>query len=231
MYVIGVQDGERIIPVVVLEDVSAAAPLAEALLAGGLRTVEVTFRTAAAADAIRAMAAYPELTVGAGTALTADQVDAAVDAGARFVVTPGFGPAVVARCQALDVPVHPGIATATEIQMALDAGLDTVKFFPAEQLGGPAMIKALAAPFRSVKFIPTGGVNAGNLRSYLDLPAVVAVGGSWMVAPDLLAAGDWATVTRRTAAAVAAAGAASAAERGTGPATTGPGSAAGETTA
>jgi 2-dehydro-3-deoxyphosphogluconate aldolase / (4S)-4-hydroxy-2-oxoglutarate aldolase len=200
--VIGVQNGERIIPVVVLDDAAAAAPLAEALLAGGLHTVEVTLRTPAAPAAIRALSAYGDLQVGAGTALTPAQVDAAVDAGARFVVTPGFGPTVVARCAALGVPVIPGVATATEIQMALDAGLEMVKFFPAEQLGGPAMIKALSAPFRSVRFIPTGGVNAGNLRAYLDLPSVVAVGGSWMVAPDLLAAGDWAEVTRRTAAAV-----------------------------
>jgi 2-dehydro-3-deoxyphosphogluconate aldolase/(4S)-4-hydroxy-2-oxoglutarate aldolase len=203
--VIDVQNSERIIPVVVLENAAAAAPLAEALLAGGLHTVEVTFRTTAAESAIRAMSAYPELHVGAGTALTPGQVDRAVEAGARFVVTPGFGPAVVARCRKRGVPVYPGVATATEIQMALDAGLETVKFFPAEQLGGPAMVKALAAPFRSVRFIPTGGISAANMRGYLDLPAVVAVGGSWMVAADLIAAGDWATITKRTAEAVAAA--------------------------
>ena len=195
----------RILPVVVLEDAAKAAPLAVALAAGGLHSVEVTFRTEAAADAIRVMAEQPDLLVGAGTVLTPAQVDRAVEAGARFVVSPGFSPRVVAHCQELGVPVFPGAATATEIQLALDAGLDTVKFFPAEQLGGLAMIKALAAPFRSVRFIPTGGVNTGNLPDYLALGAVFAVGGTWMVAPDLLDAGDWAEVTKRTAAAVAAA--------------------------
>jgi 2-dehydro-3-deoxyphosphogluconate aldolase/(4S)-4-hydroxy-2-oxoglutarate aldolase len=197
----------RLLPVVVLGSASAAAPLADAVLAGGLRCVEVTFRTDAAAEAIRVLAERPELLVGAGTVLTPAQVDLAVRAGARFVVSPGFGPAVVRHCQDLGVPVFPGVATATEIQMALDAGLDVVKFFPAEQVGGVGMIKALAAPFRSVRFIPTGGVHAGNLASYLALPSVLAVGGSWMVAPDLLAARDWAEVTRLTAAAVAAAAA------------------------
>ena len=195
----------RILPVVVLEDAAGAEPLAAALLEGGLRAIEVTFRTDAAAAAIAGITRYTQdMIVGAGTVLTAEQVDRAVDAGARFVVTPGFGPAVVERCQALGVPVFPGVATATEIQMALDAGLSTVKFFPAEQLGGVAMVKALSAPFRSVRFIPTGGVNADNAASYLALPSVVAVGGTWMVAPDLLAAKDWAGVTTRTREAVTA---------------------------
>lgn len=199
--VIGV---DRIVPVVVLADSAGAEPLAGALVAGGLHCVEVTFRTDAAADVIRAMTVRPELVVGAGTVLTAEQAEQAVVAGARFVVSPGFGPAVVRRCQELGVPVFPGIATATEIQMALDAGLDTVKFFPAEQLGGVGMVKALSAPFRTVRFIPTGGVDTGNLADYLAVPSVLAVGGTWMVAPDLLAAGDWAEVTRRCVAAVAA---------------------------
>lgn len=194
----------RILPVVVLEDAAAAGALAGALVDGGLRSVEVTFRTDAAADAIRAMSERPDLLVGAGTVLTPDQVDRAVAAGARFVVSPGFGPAVVRRCQDLGVPVFPGVASATEIQLALDAGLRTVKFFPAEQLGGLAMIKALAAPFRAVRFIPTGGVNTENLPGYLAHPAVLAVGGTWMVAPALLAAGRWDEVTRLTRAAVAA---------------------------
>ncbi|MFD0818841.1 bifunctional 4-hydroxy-2-oxoglutarate aldolase/2-dehydro-3-deoxy-phosphogluconate aldolase, partial [Micromonospora zhanjiangensis] len=174
-------------------------------LAGGLRAVEVTFRTAAAAEAIRVMAGHDHLLVGAGTVLRADQVDEALAAGARFVVSPGFGPAVVRRCQELGVPVFPGVSSATDIQAALDAGIEVVKFFPAEQLGGVAMIKALAAPFRSVRFIPTGGVNTGNLADYLAQPAVLAVGGTWMVAPDLLAAGRWDEVTRLTAEAVATA--------------------------
>lgn len=195
----------RLVPVVVLEDPARAEALATALIDGGLRCVEVTFRTEAAAEAIRAMAEHPDMLVGAGTVLTVRQVEEAVEAGARFVVSPGFGPAVVRRCQELGVPVFPGVATATEIQQALDAGVNTVKFFPAGRLGGPDMVKALAAPFRSVRFIPTGGVTADNLADYLAIPAVLAVGGTWMVAPDLLAAGDWAEVTRRTREAVTAA--------------------------
>ena len=194
----------RLLPVVVLSSVEQAAPLGAALLAGGLRSVEVTFRTDAAAASIRVLAGNPELLVGAGTVLTVDQVDQAFDAGARFVVSPGFGPAVVRRCQELALPVFPGVATATEIQMALDAGLDTVKFFPAEQLGGARMVKALAAPYRSLKFIPTGGVTSANLADYLAIGAVTAVGGTWMVAADLLRAGRWDEVTRLTAEAVSA---------------------------
>ncbi|MBO4209925.1 bifunctional 4-hydroxy-2-oxoglutarate aldolase/2-dehydro-3-deoxy-phosphogluconate aldolase, partial [Micromonospora echinofusca] len=190
----------RILPVVVLDDARSAAPLGTALLAGGLTSVEVTFRTTAAEAAVRVLAERPELLVGAGTVLTPEQVDRAVAAGARFVVCPGFSPRVVRHCQEVGVPVFPGTATPTEIQMALDAGLDTVKFFPAEQLGGLPMVAALAAPFRSVRFIPTGGVSTANLADYLAHPAVLAVGGTWMVAPTLLAAGNWDEVTRRTAA-------------------------------
>jgi 2-dehydro-3-deoxyphosphogluconate aldolase/(4S)-4-hydroxy-2-oxoglutarate aldolase len=195
-----------IVPVVVLADPAAAEPLAQALVHGGLKCAEVTFRTDAAADVIKAMAAIPGMMVGAGTVLSRAQVDQAVDAGARFVVSPGFSAAVVSHCQARGVPVFPGVATATEIQMALDAGVDTVKFFPAEQLGGAAMVKALSAPFRGVRFIPTGGVTTANLRDYLALPSVVAVGGTWMVAPDLLAAGQWDEVTARTRSALEKAG-------------------------
>jgi 2-dehydro-3-deoxyphosphogluconate aldolase/(4S)-4-hydroxy-2-oxoglutarate aldolase len=192
----------RILPVVVLDDAAKAEPLRAALVNGGLRCAEITFRTGAAAESIKIMAADPDMLVGAGTVLTPEQVDRAVEAGARFVVSPGFGPNVVRRCQELGVPVFPGIATATEIQMALEVGVTTVKFFPAEQLGGVAMVKALAAPFRDVRFIPTGGVTTANLSGYLAEPAVLAVGGTWMVASGLLAAGDWAEVTRRTLAAV-----------------------------
>lgn len=195
----------RLVPVVVLEDPDSATALGDALLAGGLNCVEVTFRTDAAAAAIRSLAANSDLLVGAGTVTTAAQVDQAVEAGARYIVSPGFGPKVVERCRELNVPAFPGVATATEIQMALDAGLDTVKFFPAGALGGPAMLKALAAPFRNVRFIPTGGVTDKNLADYLEIPAVVAVGGTWMVASDLLAAGNWEEVRKRTEAAVAAA--------------------------
>lgn len=197
--------GGRILPVVVLDDARNAAALAAAVVAGGLHTIEVTFRTEAAVEAIRVMAERPDLLVGAGTVLTPTQVERAVEAGARFVVSPGFAPRVVVRCQELGVPVFPGAATATEIQMAIDAGIDTIKFFPAEHLGGLAMISALAAAFRTVRFIPTGGVNIGNLTAYLAHPAVLAVGGTWMVAPRLLAAGRWNEITQVTAAAVAAA--------------------------
>lgn len=204
--VVGAIGAARLLPVVVINDAAQAAPLGAALVAGGLRSVEVTFRTDAAQASIRILAKDPELVVGAGTVLTVDQVNQAVDAGARFVVSPGFGPAVVRRCQELGLPVFPGVASATEIQMALDAGLDTVKFFPAEQLGGARMVKALAAPYRGVKFIPTGGVTSANLRDYLAIPAVMAVGGTWMVAADLLRAEKWDEVTRLTAEAVSAAG-------------------------
>jgi 2-dehydro-3-deoxyphosphogluconate aldolase/(4S)-4-hydroxy-2-oxoglutarate aldolase len=195
-----------IVPVVVLNDAAAADQLALALLHGGLRCAEVTFRTDAAADAIKAMATHPELLVGAGTVLSPAQVDQAVDAGARFIVSPGFSATVVAHCRERGVPVFPGVATPTEIQMALEAGLDTVKFFPAEQLGGAPMVKALSAPFRGVRFIPTGGVTTANLRDYVALPSVLAVGGTWMVAPDLLAAGRWDEVTARTRSALAEVG-------------------------
>ena len=195
----------RLLPVVVLERADSAAPLADALLAGGLHCVEITFRTEAAPEAIAAIVdRSPDLVVGAGTVLTPRQVDQAVGAGARFVVSPGFGPAVVRRCQELGVPVFPGVATATEIQQALDAGVETVKFFPATLLGGPEMLRALSAPFRTMRFIPTGGVTAENLPDYLAVPSVLAVGGSWLAPPDLVAAGNWPEITRRTTTALAA---------------------------
>jgi 2-dehydro-3-deoxyphosphogluconate aldolase/(4S)-4-hydroxy-2-oxoglutarate aldolase len=194
----------RLLPVIALSRADDAAPLAEALLAGGLPCAEVTFRTDAAVASIEAMARYPDLMVGAGTVLSADQVDRAVDAGARFVVSPGFGPAVVRRCQHHGIPVFPGVMTPTEIQMALDEGLGTLKFFPAEQAGGVGMIKALTAPFRSVRFIPTGGVSAANVSEYLSIPAVVAVGGTWMAPADALSNRDWTRVTELVRAAVGA---------------------------
>ncbi|MBO0899303.1 bifunctional 4-hydroxy-2-oxoglutarate aldolase/2-dehydro-3-deoxy-phosphogluconate aldolase [Cellulomonas sp. zg-ZUI199] len=193
----------RLVPVVVLDDAADAAPLAAALVAGGLPVAEVTFRTAAAPDAIRVMSERGDLLVGAGTVLTAAQVDQAVAAGASYVVSPGLSRAVVERCQEHGVLALPGAVTATEIQAALELGLTTVKFFPAGTSGGPKAIAALAAPFGGVGFVPTGGVSAANLHEYLDVPAVVAVGGSWMVGKDLVRAGDFATVTRLTAEAVA----------------------------
>ncbi|MFI7079553.1 bifunctional 4-hydroxy-2-oxoglutarate aldolase/2-dehydro-3-deoxy-phosphogluconate aldolase [Micromonospora sp. NPDC049903] len=198
-------DVGRVLPVVVLEDARHADPLASALVKGGLSAIEVTLRTAAGLDAIKSVAGRGDLTVGAGTVLTAEQAERAVAAGARFVVTPGFAPAVVRFCQEAGVPVFPGAATATEIQMAVDAGLDVVKFFPAQPLGGAPMIKALAAPFRDIRFIPTGGITPAVIDEYLALPAVLAVGATWMVAADLIAGEQWDEITSRTASAVAAA--------------------------
>lgn len=193
----------RLVPVVVLDDAALAGPLAEALVAGGLPVAEVTFRTAAAPDAIRAMADRGDVLVGAGTVLTPEQVDQAVAAGASYVVSPGLSRAVVERCQEHGVLALPGAVTATEVQAALELGLTTVKFFPAGTSGGAPAIAALAAPFAGVRFVPTGGVGPGNLHDYLAIPAVAAVGGSWMVPRDRIAAGDLDTVRRLTAEAVA----------------------------
>ena len=195
----------RLVPVVVLDDAADADGLAGALVAGGLPVAEVTFRTAAAADSIRAMTARGDILVGAGTVLTAEQVDLAVAAGARFVVSPGLSRAVVERCAELGVLAVPGAVTATEVQAALELGLSTVKFFPAGTSGGPAAIKALAAPFSDVQFVPTGGVGPANLADYLAIPAVAAVGGSWMVPRERVKAGDFAGIQQLTADAVAAA--------------------------
>jgi 2-dehydro-3-deoxyphosphogluconate aldolase/(4S)-4-hydroxy-2-oxoglutarate aldolase len=192
----------RIVPVAVVEDADRAAPLGAALVAGGLPCIEVTFRTAAAEQAVREAARNPDLLVGAGTVVRPEQVDLALAAGARFVVTPGFSPAVVRACQDAGVPVVPGVSTATEIQLALDAGLEVVKFFPAETSGGVPALKALSAPYSMMRFIPTGGISAANLRDYLALPSVVAAGGSWMVAPALVAAGRYDEIRRLTADAV-----------------------------
>ncbi len=180
----------RLVPVVVLDDAADAGPLAGALVAGGLPVAEVTFRTAAAADSIRAMADRGDILVGAGTVLTPAQVDQAVAAGARYIVSPGTSRAVVERAQEHGVPVLPGAISATEVQAALELGLTTVKFFPAGTSGGAAAIAALAAPFVGVQFVPTGGVGVTNLGEYLALASVAAVGGSWMVPRDRVRAGD-----------------------------------------
>jgi 2-dehydro-3-deoxyphosphogluconate aldolase / (4S)-4-hydroxy-2-oxoglutarate aldolase len=193
----------RVVPVVVLDDAADAGPLAAALVAGGLPVAEVTFRTAAAADAIRVMADRGDVLVGAGTVLTSAQVDQAVAAGASYVVSPGLSRAVVERCREHGVLALPGAVTATEVQAALELGLTTVKFFPAGTSGGAAAIAALAAPFAGVRFIPTGGVGPKNLHEYFAIPAVAAVGGSWMVPRDLVRAGDFGEITRLTAEAVA----------------------------
>jgi 2-dehydro-3-deoxyphosphogluconate aldolase/(4S)-4-hydroxy-2-oxoglutarate aldolase len=200
----GVLGGHHVVPVVVLDDPGKAADLGAALVAGGLPVAEATFRTSEAVTVLRRLADNRDLLVGAGTVITAAQVDLAHDAGARFVVSPGLSPAVVRRCQRLDLPVFPGVSTASEIIAALDLGLETLKFFPAEANGGLATIKALSAAFPHVRFVPTGGITAATAPSYLAHRAVAAVGGSWMVAPDLLAAGRWDEVTARCAATVAA---------------------------
>lgn len=181
-----------VVPVVVLENAKDAAPLAKALVEGGLPCAEVTFRTAAAEESIRIMASeYPEMFVGAGTVLTIDQVDRAVAAGAKFIVSPGFDPEIVDYCLSKDIPVFPGVITPSEVAQAVKRGLKVVKFFPAEQFGGVATIKAMAAPYVGLKFMPTGGVNAKNLENYLSCDKIVACGGSWMVKGDLVKAGKF----------------------------------------
>ncbi len=192
-----------IIPVVVLNDAKDAAPLAKALCEGGLPVAEVTFRTAAAEESIRIMAEqFPEMLVGAGTVLTTEQVDRAVAAGAKFIVSPGLNPKIVKYCQEKGVPITPGTSCPTDIETALELGLETVKFFPAEQSGGIAKIKAMAAPYTNVTFMPTGGISAKNLKDYLDFPKIVACGGSWMVKGDLIEAGNFEEIKRLTREAV-----------------------------
>lgn len=179
----------RLVPMVVLDKVEYAAPLAEALIAGGLPVAEVTFRTEAAEASIRTLAARGDLLVGAGTVLTVDQADRAIDAGAQFIVSPGTNPKVVEHCLKRRVTVAPGVATPTDIELAMSLGVTTLKFFPAEAMGGVATLKALAGPYRDVRFIPTGGISPQNLPRYLDLPCVVACGGSWLAPRNLLAEG------------------------------------------
>ena len=194
----------RIVPVIVADGANEGACLADALVAGGLSIAEVTLRMPGAIEAIKAtLATQPGMLVGAGTVVTVAQVDEAVDAGARFLVSPGIFEPVVRRAQELGVPIIPGVATPSEAMRAIDLGLDVVKLFPASIVGGPAAIKALAAPFPNLRFMPTGGVSANNLHDYLGLSAVIAVGGSWMVERSLVTAGNWDEITRRTVEAVA----------------------------
>lgn len=195
--------GNVLVPVVVLDDASTAPALGDALVAGGLPVAEVTFRTAAAPDAIRALRDRGDVLVGAGTVLTPQQVDCAVEAGAAFVVSPGTSRAVVERCQEHGVFVLPGAVTATEVQAVLELGLTTAKFFPAGASGGPAAIAALSAALGGVHFVPTGGVGPANLHEYLALPAVGAVGGSWMVPRDAILARDAERLRRLVSEAVA----------------------------
>jgi len=185
-----------VVPVIKLTDVSKAEKLAEALVAGGVPCAEVTFRAAGADEAIRRMrAACPELLVGAGTVLKVEQAEAALDAGAQFLVSPGTNPEVVRYTQSRGSIIIPGVMAPTEIEQALSLGLTTVKFFPAGQAGGVPMLKALSAPYSGVKFVPTGGVDLKNLASYLELPCVAAVGGTFMVTSALLDADDFDGIT------------------------------------
>ncbi len=192
-----------IVPVIALDDAKDAEPLAKALCAGGLPCAEVTFRTAAAEESIRIMASkFPEMLVGAGTVLTTEQVDRAVGAGAKFIVSPGLNPEVVKYCVSKNIPIVPGTANPSDVEAALSLGLDVVKFFPAEQAGGIDYIKAIAAPYTKVRFMPTGGVNADNLKNYLDFNKIVACGGTWMCKKDLIVNGEFDKIEQLTRQAV-----------------------------
>ena len=194
----------KLVPVVVLEDAKDALPLAKALIDGGLPVAEVTFRTAAAADSIRAISeAYPEMLVGAGTVTNLEQAKTAVAAGAKFLVTPGFSDEVTRYAVENDIPIFPGTCTPTEVMRAMSYGLKVVKFFPASQYGGLNTIKALSGPFPAMRFMPTGGINAGNVKEYLANKHIIACGGSWMVKGDLIAAGKFDEIKRLTQEAVA----------------------------
>lgn len=181
-----------IVPVVVLDDAKDAEPLAQALCDGGLPCAEVTFRTDAAEESIRIMTEkFPDMLVGAGTVLTTDQVDRAVNAGAKFIVSPGLNPKVVTYCIERGIPVTPGCANPSDVEQAIENGLDVVKFFPAEQAGGLSYIKAIASPYTNISFMPTGGINASNVKEYLAYDRILACGGSWMVKGDLIKAGNF----------------------------------------
>jgi 2-dehydro-3-deoxyphosphogluconate aldolase/(4S)-4-hydroxy-2-oxoglutarate aldolase len=192
-----VLDLAPVLPVVVVDDAADAVPLARALVAGGLPAIEVTLRTPAALDAIRAVAeAVPDAVVGAGTVLTPAQVTRCVEAGARFLVSPGWTETLLAAMTASGVPFLPGVSTASEVVALLERGVTEMKFFPAEAAGGTAYLKSLAGPLPGVRFCPTGGIGPGTAPAYLALPNVGCVGGSWMVPADAVAAGDWARVER-----------------------------------
>lgn len=185
-----------IVPVIAIDDAKKAVPLAKALVAGGLPAAEVTFRTDAAEEAIKAIVAeVPEMVVGAGTVLTCEQADRAIAAGARFIVSPGFNPAVTKHVLDKGVCMMPGTATAGEMEQAMMMGLDVVKFFPAEQNGGVAKLKALAGPYRKLRWMPTGGVNTDNLAEYMSFDKIIACGGTWMVKKDLIENEKWDEIT------------------------------------
>ena len=189
-----------IIPVVVLDDAKDAEPLGRALMEGGLPCAEVSFRTAGAEESIRIMSEkFPDMLVGAGTVLTTEQVDRAVAAGAKFIVSPGINPKVVEYCVKKNIPITPGTCNPSNVETALEFGLDVVKFFPAEPAGGLKYIKAIAAPYVGMKFMPTGGINAENVKDYLKYDRILACGGSWMVKGDLIKAGDFEKIKELTA--------------------------------
>jgi 2-dehydro-3-deoxyphosphogluconate aldolase/(4S)-4-hydroxy-2-oxoglutarate aldolase len=187
----------RLVPVVVMDDAAHADGLGDALAAGGLPIAEITFRTDAAEESIRRLAKRGDLLVGAGTVLTKEQADRAIDAGAAFIVAPGTNPPVVDHCLLRSVPIVPGIATPTDIDLAMSFGLDSVKFFPAENLGGTSTLKAFAGPYADMLFLPTGSITPELLPSYLKLPFVLACGGSWVAPREALAKGDFATIRTR----------------------------------
>lgn len=192
-----------IVPVIAIDDPKDAEPLAEALCRGGLPCAEVTFRTAAAEESIRIMTEkFPDMLVGAGTILTAEQADRAAAAGAKFVVSPGFNRNVVTHCISKNIRMIPGTATPGEVEQALELGLTEVKFFPSEALGGLAVIKALRGPYSSVRFMPTGGINTENMNDYLAYDRIIACGGSWMVKKELISEGRFDEIERITRAAV-----------------------------
>ena len=192
-----------IVPVVRIDDAAQALPLADALTAGGLPCAEITFRTDAAAEAIRLIRENrPGMLVGAGTVLTIEQLEKAAEAGSQFIVAPGLNPEIVKAAQAKGLPVYPGCATPTEVEAAMALGLRTVKFFPAEAAGGTAMLSSMAAPYGQIRFMPTGGIDKSNVNSYLKLPCVIACGGSFMVKSSWLNEGDWEAVKNETAEAV-----------------------------
>ena len=201
--VLDLHAANRLLPVVVVDRVDRALPLAETLSGCGLPTAEVTLRTPEALSVIAAMAELPGFVVGAGTVVRPEQVGQALAAGARYLVSPGYSPAVDRECRQLDVLYIPGVATATEVQTALDAGRDVVKLFPAAVVGGPAMVSALSGPFPSARFVPTGGIGPADLADYLRLPSVLAVGGTWLAPPAVVEAGDFARVDRETRRAIA----------------------------
>jgi 2-dehydro-3-deoxyphosphogluconate aldolase / (4S)-4-hydroxy-2-oxoglutarate aldolase len=187
-----------VVPVIAIEHAEDAAPLAQALITGGLPCVEITFRTPAAEDAIRVISQqFPAMLVGGGTVLTISQARKAIQAGADFIVTPGLDPEVVSFCQQMEIPIFPGVMTPTELQQALNLGCTVMKFFPAEAAGGKPFLQALSGPFKQVQFIPLGGISPANMGEYLALPQVLAVGGTWLAKQEQITAGDFAGIEQR----------------------------------